>query len=365
MRNRLATFTTGAIMSLSAATGLALACISGFARAEGGLCDGPAPSEAVTLLCSGISKQESGDTDGSIADFQRALELQPDFPEVHMMLGVSLYAKGDYPGAIERYDRYIEAVPGNFHAWSNRGAAQLQLGNLAAARSDIERALALNPGDPELLENRIVVAREAGDFLSVIQDCTTLIDLYPAKASWLLERGKALGAESRFAESLADLDRVVAMEPSAAAHYFRGVTRYFTGQYESSIKDFSQAIELDATWWSAYQKRCSARYQLQQYQEALPDCDRYVEQAPDRYDGPYTRGIVRSRAGDQDGARSDYLRAIDLARTPEERANAWYGVGLTHERAGQKADAREAYRKTLDIDPAYELARKALKRLGK
>lgn len=365
MRNRLPASATGSIMGAFLAAGLLLACMPGLARAEGGLCDGPPPSEAVILLCSGIGKQESGDTDGSIADFERALELQPDFPEAHMMLGVSLYAKEDYRGAIEHYDSYIAAIPGNYHVWSNRGAAHLRLGDLAAARSDIERALALNPGDPVLLENRVAIAGEAGDFLSVIEDCTTLIDRYPAKAYWLLERGKALGAESRFAPALADLDRVVAMEPSAAAYYFRGVTRYFTGQYQASIDDFSQAIELDSTWWSAYQKRCSARYQLQQYQAALPDCDHYVAQVPDRYDGHYTRGIVRSRAGDQEGARSDYLRAIDLARTTEDRANAWYGVGLTYERAGQKSDARGAYRKTLEIDPSYELARKALKRLGK
>jgi predicted TPR repeat methyltransferase len=62
---------------------------------------------------------------------------------------------------------------------------------------------------------------------------------------------------------------------------------------------------------------------------------------------------------------ADYRRAIELAETPRDSANAWYGLGLTSERAGRKKDAAMAYERALDIDPGSDLAREGLKRLGK
>lgn len=346
--------------------GIVLMAVSQSAAAAGYICDDTAPrTEAVTLLCSAIDKQDRGDVDGAVADSRRALELQPGLTDAHLVLGTGYFDQKKYGLALAEYDRYLAAVPDNFHGWSNRAAAYLKTGNLSAARADIDRALALNLNDPELLENRIVIAREAEDRQTVIRDCTFLIEHFPPKATWLMERGKALGAETRLAESLADLKRAVELSPTADTYYFRGVTQYFLEQYTAAIEDFSQSLTLDPDFALAYLKRCSARYRLQQYQEGLPDCDEFLRRRPDSYDGYYGRGIIRSRAGDQDGALADYRGAIELARNPGELANAWYGVGVASGRAGKTRDARDAFRRTLDIDPDYRLAREALDRTKK
>lgn len=350
----------------AAAVGILLFLVAQSAAAAGNICRDTAPrTEAVTLLCDGIEKQDRGDHDGAISDFRRALELQPDLAEAHLMLGIGYFYKEDYALALAEYDQYLAVIPDNFHAWSNRAAAYLKSGNLVAARADIDRALALNPNDVQLLENRIVIAREADDLQTVIADCTWLIEHFPPEATCLMERGKALGAESRFAESLADLQRAVELEPTFDTYYFRGVTQYFLGHYEAAIEDFSQTLTLNPDFALAYLKRCSAQYRLQQYRAGLPDCDEFVRRRPDSYDGYYSRGILRSRAADQTGALADYRRAIELAGNPGELANAWYGVGVASERAGRKNEARDAFRRTIDIDPKYQLAHEALARIGK
>jgi len=331
-----------------------------------GICDDPARNtDAVRLLCRGIEKQDGGDIDGASADFEQALELQPDLTEVHLMLGIGYYSKKEYTRALEEYDKYLAVIPDNFHAWSNRAAAFLQTGDLAAARADIDRALLLNPDDPELLENRIVIAQEAADWQTVIRDSTWLLEHFPAQATWLVERGRALGAESRFTESLADLERAVNLGPTAGAYLYRGVTRYYLGQYEAAVEDFSGALADGSDLVSAYLWRCRARYRLQQYQAGLADCDEYVTRMPEDYEGYYVRGILRSRAGSQDGAIADYRRAIESAGTPVDSVNAWYGLGLANERAGRKKEAAAAYERTLEIDPGYDLAKEALKRVGR
>jgi len=332
--------------------------------AADGICDDPSQSSgAVRLLCSGIEKQDSGDNDGAMKDFAQALELQPDLTEAHLMLGIGYYDKKEYTRALEEYDKYLAVIPDNFHAWSNRAAAFLQTGDLAAARADIDRALLLNADEPELLENRIVIAREAADWQTVISDTTWLLEHLPVQATWLVERGRALGAESRFAESLADLERAVNLGPTASAYLYRGVTRYFLGQYESAMEDFAEASTAGSDLALPYLWRCRTHYRLQQYEAGVADCDEYLSRSPEDYEGYYARGILRSRAGNQDGAVADYRRAIELAGTPGDSANAWYGLGLANERAGRKKDAATAYQRTLDIDPGYGLAKDALKRV--
>jgi len=331
-----------------------------------GICDDPSQSTGgVRLLCSGIEKQVGGDADGAMTDFERALELQPDLTEAHLMLGIGYYDKMEYTRALEEYDNYLAVIPDNFHAWSNRAAVFLRIGDLAAARADIDRALALNADNPELLENRIVIAREAADWKTVISDSTWLLEHLPAQATWLVERGRALGAESRFTESLADLERAVNLGPTASAYLYRGVTRYYLREYQGAVEDFTGALTDGSDLVSPYLWRCRAQYRLKQYQAGLSDCDQYVMQRPEEYEGYYARGILRSRAGSQDGAMADYRRAIELAESPGDSANAWYGLGLASERAGRKKDAATAYERTLDIDPGYDLAKEALKRVGR
>lgn len=356
----------GLITAASAAFGIALLTGGQSALGAGYICGDAAPkTEAVTLLCDGIARQEQGDIDGAISVVKRALTLQPDLVEAHLILGIGYFDKEDYVLALAEYDQYLAAVADNYHGWSNRAAAHLRNGNLAAARADIERALTLNPNDMQLLENRVVIAREAGDLQTVIRDCTWLIDHFQPKATWLMERGKALGAESRLPESLADLRLAVALSPTADAYYFRGVTQYFLANYDAAIEDLSQALVLDPDFEPAYLKRCTALYRQQQYDVALKDCDEFVRRQPESYDGHYSRGIVLSRTGDQDSALADYNRAIELTQDPRELANAWYGVGVTNERAGRNQAAKTAYRRTLDIDPDYQAARKALQQLKK
>jgi tetratricopeptide (TPR) repeat protein len=144
---------------------------------------------------------------------------------------------------------------------------------------------------------------------------------------------------------------------------YRGLTRYYLGQYQAAVEDFSEALADGSNLVSPYLWRCRAQYRLNQYQAGLLDCDEYVMRSPDDYEGYYVRGILRSRAGSHDSAIADYRRAIELAENPGDSANAWYGLGLASERAGRKKDAATAYERTLDIDPGYDLANEALKRV--
>jgi Flp pilus assembly protein TadD len=56
----------------------------------------------------GFAKQAKGDVDGAIADFNRAIELDPKQPRAYMNRGFAKPAKGDHDGAIADYNRALE-----------------------------------------------------------------------------------------------------------------------------------------------------------------------------------------------------------------------------------------------------------------
>src|ERR1700760_4353484 len=68
---------------------------------------------AESLMREGTRAQEHGDLKAAIADFKKALALNPDLAEAHANLGAALAAAGEVPEAIQHDRRALEASPQN------------------------------------------------------------------------------------------------------------------------------------------------------------------------------------------------------------------------------------------------------------
>ena len=72
----------------------------------------------------GYNRQSNGDFDGAILDFNKAIELKPDFVDAYHDRGVAHQAKSDLAGAIADYTKAIELKPDFALAYSDRGFAK-------------------------------------------------------------------------------------------------------------------------------------------------------------------------------------------------------------------------------------------------
>jgi tetratricopeptide (TPR) repeat protein len=97
---------------------------------------------AADLARRGRLKRVSGDLGGALADFQAALDLEPDLAAAHAGLGE---AELERPEALESLSRAIDRDPSFPWAWLWRGAARLLAGDAACAKSDLERFCGLLP----------------------------------------------------------------------------------------------------------------------------------------------------------------------------------------------------------------------------
>src|ERR1700730_12939908 len=77
----------------------------------------------------GIAKQNGGDLKGALADYNRAIELDPYDAIPYENRGVVKAAQGDLHGAIADFNRALQLSPGNAEAYDNRGVAIQKTGD--------------------------------------------------------------------------------------------------------------------------------------------------------------------------------------------------------------------------------------------
>ena len=254
-----------------------------------------------------------GDYDGAIADCDRAIELKPDYAEAYFFRGVAKRGLGDRDGAIADYDRAIEIKPEEAEAYYNRGGVKGGLGDYEGAIADYGRAIELNPEDANAYYYRGNAKSELGDHEGAIVDYDRAVELKPEHANAYTNRGVAKGDLEDYRGAIVDYDRAIELNPDYADAYTnRGNAKSNLGDHDGAIADFDRAIKLNPEEADAYYNRGNAKGGLGDYRGAIADYDRAIELNPDYMKAYNNRGNAKKDLGDHDGAIADYDRAIEL-----------------------------------------------------
>jgi tetratricopeptide (TPR) repeat protein len=125
----------------------------------------PAPSDASDgdLVNRGIEKAKNGDLDGAMADFDRAIEIDPKEDAPYFNRAQAKWQKNDTDGAIADYTRAIELGSTNPAAYNNRGNARSENNDPDGAIADYTRAIELKPDYARAYYNRAVTKEARGD----------------------------------------------------------------------------------------------------------------------------------------------------------------------------------------------------------
>ena len=98
---------------------------------------------ASTYVDAGIEKGKSGDLQGAITDFNKAIEINPQDAYAYYNRGLAKSYLKDYQGAIADYNKAIEINPQDADAYTNRGSAKQALGDNQGACVDVKKAVSL------------------------------------------------------------------------------------------------------------------------------------------------------------------------------------------------------------------------------
>ncbi len=100
--------------------------------------------------------------------------------------------------------------------------------------------------------------------------------------------------------------------PATEIHYKIAIAKYQFGDYEGTISDCLQIIQINPNHLKAYQRSGLARFQICDREGAIEDFSQAIRINPNDSFAYINRAYARSQLGDKQGAIEDYTQAIKL-----------------------------------------------------
>jgi tetratricopeptide (TPR) repeat protein len=131
----------------------------------------------------GCALLKKGSVDEAIVQYQKALQINPDYTDAHYNLGCALFQKGRMDEAIIQYQKALQIEPDNVEALNNLAwvlatcpQASLRNGNKAVALAQRANQLT-GDGNPVVLGTLAAAYAEAGRFNDAMRSAQKAIEL--------------------------------------------------------------------------------------------------------------------------------------------------------------------------------------------
>ena len=271
--------------------------------------------------------------------------------EIYFVQGTMNYYSGLYNLAIANYDKAIQLKPNYAMVYYNRGIAKVDLGQYVDAIKDFDKAIQLKPDNAMAYNNRGNTSAVLGQYVDAIKDFDEAIQLKPDNAMAYYNRGSTKVDLGRYVDAIKDFDKAIQLKPGYPNAYInRGIAKVDLGQYVDAIKDFDEAIQLKPDDADAYNNRGDAKYRLRQYVDAIKDFDKAIQLKPDNAMAYYNRGVAKASSGQHVAAIQDFDTAIQL---DPDFAEAYLNRGSSKALLKRTSEAKQ------DLRTALRLAEKA------
>lgn len=290
----------------------------------------------------------------SIANYDKAIELNPNYTNAYHNLGIAYYHQGRLDEAIAEFDKAIQINPNFEDAYSSRGLVRADQGKLEEAFSDYGKAIELNPNHASTYSNRGIALGASGKFEEAIADFNIAIQLEPGSAGFHNNRGVAYKNQGEFEQAMADYNKAIQINPNLAEVYInRGIAYHSQDNIDDALIDFDEAIKLNPNRAEAYGWRGAIFLLQERVDEAIADFSKWIAFDPDSVLAYNNRALAFAVQGKLDEAIADYDKIIELNPTD---ASAYVGRGAILGSQGKLSEAVTDFSKAIALNPKSVLA---------
>jgi tetratricopeptide (TPR) repeat protein len=203
------------------------------------------PHNAREAFDAGVRLLKSTRYDQAILNFNRALDLQPNFAEAYRMRGRAYVAESNSDLAIRDFSRVAKLEPHDASALAERGFAHLEKKDYANAVADADRALAQDPNLGRAYNLRATARRSQGNLRPALDDFTRAVELDPNLDNYF-QRAATYQQLGEHELAIADFGRALDEDPQSPHTYFaRAESRAAVGDSAGARTDISAGRKID------------------------------------------------------------------------------------------------------------------------
>ncbi len=162
----------------------------------------------------GVALFDRNELAKSRAQYERALQLWPDYPEAHMNLGNSLRVEGSLEGAVRELEQALRLKPDYADAYNDLGLTLRAAGNVDGAVADFEQALRIRPRFAETRVNLGNIFGERKQWKEAVSQFEEALRDDPRRAEAQYGLGTTLLLAGRAAEAVAPLQEALRCRPN-------------------------------------------------------------------------------------------------------------------------------------------------------
>jgi tetratricopeptide (TPR) repeat protein len=333
------------------------------------------PNLPAAFFWRGQVYRRKGDVDRAIEDLTRAIIQAGGIDRAAYLARAQLFtSKGDYARAIADFDKLLSVAPDDKAVQQQRQSAiamQTELARVhegppaAPSQGAVQGQVAASPppqmtlpgtaspsAAPLIEQGRQLMAQRR--FAEALARFNQILAADPRNETALQSHSIALFALGRFAESKADMDTLIKLKPNDAQLLAtRGMTSIGLKQLDQATADIDRAISLDPNNAVAYLGRGMAERMTGKFKDAITDFDRSIVLNPKDSSAFAERGQAYMSLNQIDKAVVDFDQAIVLNQA-NDQARAARGLALLLK--GSNAEGLVDIKNALDRNPNNQLA---------
>jgi tetratricopeptide (TPR) repeat protein len=315
-------------------------------------------AEIYRLIDRGLDLAKKGQGDAAIAEWEKALELDPGDAKVHYCLGVALGQKGKPDEAITHFQKAVEVNPEYAEAQNNLGSALGQKGRLDEALTHFQKAVEVNPEFGEAQNNLGSALMQKGRLDEALTHFQKAVEVNPEFADAQDNLGLALGQKGRLDEALAHFQKAVEVNPEFAdAQDNLGVALGQKGRLDEAITHFQKAVEVNPELAHAQNNLGSALRQEGRLDEAITHFQKAAEVNPEFAEAQNNLGSTLGKKGRLDEAITHFQKAVEVN---PEFADAQNNLGSALRQKGRLDEAITHFQKAVEVNPEFAHAQNNL-----
>ncbi len=205
------------------------------------------------------------------------------------------FSNNDFQKALADYDKAIALDPNNYEFYFSRGNLKEKLGDHQAAISDYTEAIARNDDSAKLFYSRAYSKSLAADLEGAITDYSECLKLNPKyKGAWL-NRGIVFKNQTQLAKAIADYDKAILIDPDfSEAIQNRAIAKSLAAD-PTALEDFNRVVALNPNDGECYYNRGVYLLNTRQGGDYCPDLLRAMQLNFDAAHSVYSKNCIAAR----------------------------------------------------------------------